>query len=278
MNRRQALAGVLATLGRAPRASAQALAQAPGPYTEVYYGSGGLNIQAYYYRPAGNGPFPLVIYNHGSRPTGERNSLPFLYIGALFTRAGYAVLVPERRGYGKSDGQTHADEFGRDVGPALVARLHEETEDVLSALDFAATLPGVDRQRSAVVGWSLGGIITIFAVARSAAFRCAIAQAGGALTWNRSPAVRAALTEAARGAQAPLMMMIAENDRSTAPVTVLDAEMTAAGRPHDIRIYPPFTPPRNPVPGMAPGHLIFGVAGARIWGDDAVAYLRRYLG
>jgi dienelactone hydrolase len=283
MNRRRALAqlplggaALLATLAGAKPAAAQAPAQTP--YTEVFYGSGGLNIQAYYYRPAGSGPFPLVIYNHGSRPNGERTSLPFLYIGALFTRAGYAVLVPERRGYGKSDGQTHAEEFGRDVGPSLVARLNEETEDVLAAFDFAATLPGVDRQRSAIVGWSLGGIITMFTVARSAAFRCAIAQAGGALTWDRSPAVRAALTAAARGAQAPTLMMIAANDRTTAAVTTLDAAMTAAGRPHDVHIYPPFTPPRNTVAGMPPGHLIFGAAGASIWGDDAVAYLRQYLG
>jgi hypothetical protein len=53
--------------------------------------------------------------------------------------------------------------------------------------------------------------------------------------------------------------------------------MTAAGRPHEVRIYPPFTPPRNTVAGMPPGHLIFGTAGVGIWGDDAVAYLRRYL-
>src|SRR5437879_1217018 len=128
MNRRQALGGAisLAALGR--RQGAHAQAQPPQEaYTEAFHRSGNLNIQAYLYRPAGSGPFPLVIYNHGSRPNGERNSLPFRYIGALFTRAGYAVLVPERRGYGRSDGTTHAEEFGRDIGPRLVARLNEET-------------------------------------------------------------------------------------------------------------------------------------------------------
>ena len=36
-------------------------------YTEVLYPSGGLRIQAYMYKPDGNGPFPVVVYNHGSR-------------------------------------------------------------------------------------------------------------------------------------------------------------------------------------------------------------------
>lgn len=55
----------------------QALTQSaadPQPYTEVFYPSGPLRIQAYLYRPPGNGPFPLVIYNHGSRASRERES------------------------------------------------------------------------------------------------------------------------------------------------------------------------------------------------------------
>lgn len=272
MYRRGFLGGAawLATLGRAMPANAQA------PYTEIFYRSGGLNIQAYLYRPAGGGPFPLVIYNHGSRPSGERQSLPFLHIGAWLTRAGYAALLPERRGYGRSDGTTRADELGRDIGPRFVERLNEETDDVLAALEYGRGLPFVDGRRIGVAGWSVGGIITLLALSRSAGFRCGISQAGGALTWDRSAAVRAALIAAARGAQAPVMMMIAQNDRSTLPVTVLDAEMTAANRPHEIRIYPPFTPPRNDA-GMAPGHLLFGAAGIAIWRDDALAFLRRHL-
>ena len=38
-------------------------------YTEVFYYSGPLRIQAYLYRPLGNGPFPLVIYNQGRART-----------------------------------------------------------------------------------------------------------------------------------------------------------------------------------------------------------------
>src|SRR5262249_28966850 len=73
-------------------------------YSELFYPSGGLRIQAYLYRPDGAGPFPVVIYNHGSRVGRERASVPNEFIGKMLTRAGYVVLVPERRGYGKSEG------------------------------------------------------------------------------------------------------------------------------------------------------------------------------
>src|SRR6059036_562034 len=74
----------------------------PQSYTEVFYYSGPLRVQAYLFRPPGDGPFPLVIYNHGSRENRERESRPFSYVGRVLLQNGYAVLVPERRGYGRS--------------------------------------------------------------------------------------------------------------------------------------------------------------------------------
>lgn len=82
-------------------------------YQEVFYTSGNLRIQAYLYKPDGDGPFPVVIYNHGTRNGRERASFPFPHVGKMLTRAGYAVLVPERRGYGKSDGEIWWQEAGR---------------------------------------------------------------------------------------------------------------------------------------------------------------------
>src|SRR5947207_15557139 len=41
-------------------------------YETFYYKNGALSIEAYFYKPAGNGPFRLVIYNHGSAAGQER--------------------------------------------------------------------------------------------------------------------------------------------------------------------------------------------------------------
>ena len=108
-SRRHVIAGVAAA-GLVPLLAPYA-SRAQQPYTEISYQSGGLRIQGYFYQPAGPGPFPTLIYNHGSRAGFERRSIPWVQLAGLYVAAGYAVLVPERRGYGRS-----GLERGRHVG------------------------------------------------------------------------------------------------------------------------------------------------------------------
>jgi dienelactone hydrolase len=247
----------------------------PASYQEVFYASGGLRIQAYLYRPAGVGPFPVMVYNHGSRATQERELRPSEYIGQAFTRAGYVVLVTERRGYGRSDGPSMAEEIGNEQGPRLIARLRAESDDVIAALDFLRAQPFVDTRRAAVMGWSLGGIVTMLTIARTDSFRAAVDQAGGALDWNRSAAVRQALEEAARQARAPVLLLDAANDATTDAITRLDRVLADRQWPHEMKIYPPFVPKQRGWVG-APGHAIFGLEGVTIWRTDVLAFLDRY--
>lgn len=237
----------------------------------IFYRSGTLKIQAHLYKPSGDGPFHLVIYNHGSRfPQNERKPVPFKFIGDSLVKAGCAVLVPERRGYGLSDGATFSDEVaGRFHEPIFVDRLQAETDDVLASLDYLKTVPFVDTKHIAVTGWSLGGIITMFAISRSDAFRAAVNQAGAALTWNRSPPIRAALEKAAREVRTPVFLMVAENDRTTAPITTLAKIFQDRNHSHQVKIYPPF---------RSDGHQIFGQEGLHVWRDDFLNFLSSYLG
>jgi dienelactone hydrolase len=274
----------------------QALTQSaadPQPYSEVFYPSGPLHIQAYLYRPPGNGPFPLVIYNHGSRANRERESWQFSFVGRVFLQSGYAVLVPERRGYGRSDGLTFSEEIGQETGPSpagsrrgtpdpadsphFIGRLQAESDDVLAALDFLTTLPFIDRSRLGIMGWSFGGIVTMFTVSRSGAFRAAVNQAGGALVWDRSAELRTALLAAASQVRPPVLLMVAENDRTTASVTTLASTLRAHNPATELIIYPPFTPSRNPG-NIAPGHLIFSEEGSTIWENDVRTFFAKYLG
>jgi dienelactone hydrolase len=245
-------------------------------HVELFYSSGGLRIQAYLYKPEGEGPFPVVIYNHGSRAGRERDSLPFEHIGELLTGAGYVVLVPERRGYGRSDGPTWPEAVGNDKG-RFVARLHEETDDVLAAADYLRAQPFVDGKRLGIMGWSFGGIVTMFAVSRSTLFAAAIDQAGGALTWNVNPEVRSALIAAAEKSTTPTLLQVAENDRTTASITALGAILQRRGVAHRTVIYASFVPPPQPSAAGAPGHRLFSAQGVDIWQRDVLEFLDRYL-
>ena len=253
----------------------QTTTQTNQEYTEVFYRSGSLRIEAYLYKPDGAGPFPVVIYNHGSRDGHERDSVYFKYVGSMLTRAGYVVLVPERRGYGKSDGLAWRDETRNDP-MRLVPRLQEEVDDVLAGIDYLRTLPFADTKRMGIMGWSFGGIVTILAASRSPAFLVAVDQAGGSLSWDANASLRSALMSAAGKSTTPTLFLVAKNDRTTSSVTTLDAIFEKRHLPHQLVIYEPFNPP---VAGHAdaPGHLIFSMYGASIWESDVVQFLDKYL-
>lgn len=251
-------------------------AQDAPKYQTVFYQNAGLRLEGYFYKPAGEGPFPLVVYSHGSRRGEERIELPVAFIGRLLPPAGYAVFVPERRGYGKSDGATFSDEVGLDTGIRFVTRVRSEADDVLAGLEYAVKTFPVDPKRVALMGFSFGGMVTTFAAPR-ASVAAIVNQAPGALNWNKNAELRRALVEAAGGIRAPMLCMAAENDLTTENVKSICAAAKARGAAAEVIIYPPFTHPRNPNVS-APGHALFSPLGVDHWKNDVLTFLGKRLG
>jgi carboxymethylenebutenolidase len=84
-----------------------------------------LTLRGVLYKPDGPGPFPGVIYNHGSAP-GMLNNQAFDELGPLFARRGWVFFAPYRRGQGLSAnaGRYIGDEIAaarnRGIGLALL--------------------------------------------------------------------------------------------------------------------------------------------------------------
>ena len=188
--------------------------------------------------------------------------------------------MPERRGNGDSDGPTLAEAIGSDLGQRFVERVEAETDDVFAALDYLRTLPFADTKRIGIMGHSLGGIVTMFAISRSTTFAVAINQAGAAGAWNISAELRSALIAAAEKAMTPALLQVAQNDRTTDSITTLAEIFKKRGVAHRMVIYEPFTPQQPVGQGsqQAPGHEVFRAQGVHVWEKDVLEFLARYLG
>ena len=245
------------------------------PHETIVYTHDGLNLEADFYKPQGSGPFALVVDNHGSAVADdEGRQWPAPYIARIFVPAGYALLVPERRGYGTSEGLPFSKAIGTDRGPRFVERQRQEAIDINAAVEYLLADPGfeIERRRIAVAGWSFGGIVTMFAAGASDAYAAVVVQAPGALNWNRSEDLQAALLAAARPIRVPLACMVARNDLTIESARQICAAAQAAGARTKLTVYPPYNGPVGR-PGNPSGHALFGPAGADLWKPDAIAFL-----
>jgi carboxymethylenebutenolidase len=273
---------LVAVLAVAPHAKDQGLV---GPDTVVVQ-SGALRLRGLVWRPHGKGPFPAVLFSHGSaldsansangrRDTRNRERGAAL-LGPLFARHGYVFLYLFRRGTGPSAGQgsysgdLRAAELaahGQEAQERLQLRLLEgdELSDAFAGLRYLRSLPEVDAGRVAVVGHSFGGSLTLLIAEHDSTLRAAIDFASAAGSWGSAP-LRERLRTAVSRTTVPIFFIHASNDYSIEPGKSLASDMTRLGKPNRLRIYPAY--------GRTPeeGHNIVYLSTAT-WETDVFAFL-----
>lgn len=177
---RATLAGVRAVPASVPGEVAGTTVRVP--MTEPGPGGKPATLEATLYRPAGKGPHPVLLFNHGSTGGGAvalsvtlrpSRQAPF------FVERGFAVLAPMRRGRGASDG-AHAEYEGTCAPDVLGAGLTRAIEDVDAAMVYLRAQPWADPDRILVSGQSRGGILSVaYAAERPGTVRGVINFAGG---------------------------------------------------------------------------------------------------
>ncbi len=233
-------------------------------------------LTGFYYRPPGDGPFPLMVVNHGSGlAQGLETEIAKPSVAALLMGCGIAAFMPHRAGYGRSPGVPWRQEVPATPGTAeydaqLSGRLDRESDDVVAALAFAQGLPGVRSARIGVMGSSFGGVVTLLAAAKQPQFRCAVEFAGAAMNWERAPGLRALMLGAVERLTRPIFFIQAANDYSVGPTEALAAAAAAHGKTVESRIWPAFGATRDE------GHY-FEKLGTQIWGPAVREFLEKHL-
>ena len=123
---------------------------------KIYFLSGGNRIIGWVMRPPGKGPYPIVIYNHGSRIShGGKPNLEQPTLG-LSTRAWPGVMAgrcvlffPEGSGYAGSEGPKLTEcRSNSDV----MHYLRRRADDVSAGVNWLQDQPWADTEKIGLTG------------------------------------------------------------------------------------------------------------------------------
>lgn len=191
-----------------------------------------VELETRLYAPLGNGPFPLIVVNHG-QDFGEprfQSSSSFYGQALEFVRRGYAVIVPMRQGFAGSGG------FYLSAGGNIEDTGIAQADDVAAAIDYARTVPFIDTNRVVVMGQSAGGLATIALGPRNISGVLGLINFAGGLRFANEPGSERNLVVAfrdyGRKTIIPSLWMYGENDSLFPPPLahrMLDAYNGAGG-------------------------------------------------
>jgi dienelactone hydrolase len=245
---------------------------------------------AYVVRPAGNGPFPLVVMNHGvALDQRERSFFPlveFRDAAMWFARKGYMVVAPTGSGYGAAA----LDEPERGLFSSFYSKIGRcENPNFRDAglavalldrwiIEYMTEQKRILPDNVIVVGQSAGGWAAIALSSQNLpAVRAIIAFAagrggrvGGKANNNCGPdRLVVATGEFGRSARVPMLWIYSENDTFFGPALsrrMHEAYVAAGGRA-EYHMLPPFG---------SDGHFLIGSADAiPLWAPLVDAFLEK---
>ena len=194
-----------------------------------------LSDGSYVCRPAGAGPFPAVLYNHGGLGTIVGGDLPGTC--RSLAEAGYLAHSKKRQ---------------------ETRQLTGHLEEVLDGLKQLRSHPDADASRVGVMGFSRGGLLTLqAAIAQPENIHAVVlmAPAHGKSAMERTLRQVSPIDD-------PVRVFVSENDQTQANHVQIshDVEdaLSAAGKDVDLTIYPPYGDD---------GHKLFFLVQEPYWSD-----------
>ncbi len=121
----------------------------------VIFKNGDITLSGTLYLPEGDGPFPAVVFVHGSGIETRVNSS---YSAKWLTSIGYAALIYDKRGTGESGGNE------KEVNSFSLENL---SNDVIAAVNFLATQEKIDKSKIGIHATSQGGWVAPLAASKT---------------------------------------------------------------------------------------------------------------
>ena len=104
--------------------------------------------------PGGEGPFPAIVFGHGS---GQESREASRGLAMLFANNGIACLIFDKRGVGRSEGEHWAASFS------------DYADDLVAAIQVLKTFPEIKKDKVGLYGHSQAGWIVPLAISKAPA-------------------------------------------------------------------------------------------------------------
>ncbi len=132
----------------------QRLKEYPYSQKEIRYQSGTIELVGTLMTPSSPGPYAAVVFIHGSGVS-DRSSFWYMYQADFLAKQGFVVLLPDKRGCGKSGGQWHTSSFD------------DFAQDAVAAVNYLSSAEELALDAIGLVGFSQGGWIAPLAASKS---------------------------------------------------------------------------------------------------------------
>lgn len=251
--------------------------QIPTAFEEA---SQNVTLELVFHKPPGPGPFPTLLFTHGSTNNGNdprevRFTATYPELSAFLNERGWLVAVLQRRGRGKSGG-TYAEGWDAAVGKYACnqeladASQQRALDDIDAAYAFLARDPLVDQSKVVVGGNSRGGLLALMHAARNPGNYVGVVNFVGGWSGQRCNLMEEinarAIAFAAKHAR-PTLWLYGERDPyySSGYGPRLFQQFLSAGGKGSIQVVT-YGPLRN-------DHLI--VRTPSLWGEHLSSYLKQ---
>lgn len=277
------LAAVCALVLGSSAVCALAFAWTPAPVSESIATSlvedgHSVRLELLVSRPQGPGPFPTVVFNHGSTGRGDdpslfRRSWSSTAVAGWFVDRGWMVVFPQRRGRGGSDGR-YDEGFEPDRRRYACRAAHalpgvdRAIEDLDAVMAHVRARPDVRPDRILLAGQSRGGILSVvYAGERPDAVVGVVNFVGGWVSDRCADAANVNASTFRRGARfvRPMLFLYGDGDPFYALAHSrqnFDAYVAAGGTGR----FESFA-----VPGQGTGHAL--IAHPDLWSEHLARYL-----
>lgn len=230
-------------------------------------------LETLVYRPPGGGPFALVVIYHGKPARNFQAVKPgFEAAAQWFVDHGFAVAVPLRQGYGRSQGSAN-DMVGSCETMDYLATARATARDAEGVISFMQQQSFVDPKSVIIVGHSHGGFGAL-GVASDAPDGVVgvINFAGGSGSWkhehfcNGRDKLISAMSRLGSENKLRQIWLYALDDETFGPP--LAREMWSAYRTNS-RAEILFVA----LPAMGEGHMLFPNGNTSVWGSAVQQFL-----